>query len=209
MSAVSGLHGRRPRLPVTSAAGAFAATVIVIAGLLAGMGWVYVLRGLHLLHAGPQIGDSLPLLQLAGYDSQPLLRIIVAWLLAGAIVGVALVGWPPARRFALAGLLGIVVLLLDSQISYALTRNLRVTDVLFTRAPGLGPLIEALVFALGSCLPGALAGRQRGGGGHRRSLVTLWTRFDDLGLGGGEHREGAEHGGDRQPVAKGRPRASA
>ena len=55
----------------------------VLVGLLAGYGWLYVLRGLGWLGAGPAVGDALPLLQLAGFDGQPLLRVVVAWLLAG------------------------------------------------------------------------------------------------------------------------------
>ena len=68
----------------------------VLVGLLAGFGWLYVLRGLDWLGVGPRIADALPLLQLAGFDGQPLLRVVVAWVLAGALAGVLSARCAPA-----------------------------------------------------------------------------------------------------------------
>lgn len=208
MSAIAGVGGSPRRAPASVIGATFAASVIVLTGLLAGTGWLFVFRGLRWLKLGPRISDSLPLLQLAGFDGQPLLRVIVAWLLAGALVGVALVRWAPARRLAVVGLLALVLLLLASQASYALARNLRFTDILFTRAPGAGPVLEALALAAGSCLPGATT-RRHHRGARRWSLVSAWTRFDDRGLGGGQHRDGAQDDGDRQQMDDHRPRTSA
>jgi hypothetical protein len=160
-----------------------AEALIVVAGLLAGFGWLYVLRGLGWLGLGPRIADSLPLLQLAGFDGQPALRVIVAWVLAGALAGVALRGVPAGRRVALTVILGLALLLIGSQAAYALTRNLPFTSVLFSRAPGFGPVLEGLAFAAGSALPRPLAGRQRLGAG--RSLLSRLGGFDDRRLRGG------------------------
>lgn len=178
-------------------AGATLAFVLaVVIGLLAGDGWLYLLRDAGWLGAGPKVGESLPLLQLAGFDAQPLLRLAVAWLLAGALTGLALVWVRPAPRAVLAGSLALLLLLAGSQAAYALTRNLRFTDILFTRSPGLGPWLEALLFAVGggSARRSILRG-QRSGAGPRgvRRLVGL----RDLGLRGSELRHAGQHDRDR------------
>jgi len=173
--------------------------VVLIAGLLAGTGWLYVLRGLHWLRLGPRIADSLPLLQLAASDGQPLLRVLVAWILAGAFTGVALMEVAPLRRLAVALGVALVVLLLASQASYALARNVAFSATVFSRAPGLGPVIEACAFALGCALPRA-ADRGQREGRRRRSLVSLISGFDDRGVSGGEDRHAGQYDRDRQPV---------
>lgn len=133
-----------------------------IVGVLTGYGWLYLLRDAGWLSAGPRVVDSLPLLQLAGFDGQPLAAVVVAWLLAGALSGVISVRVSPARRALAAGLLGLVLLLLASQASYALARNLRFGAILLTRSPGPGPWLEALMFAIGCALPrGPILGRSR------------------------------------------------
>jgi hypothetical protein len=187
---------------------AVAAVLIVLAGLLAGTGWLYVFRGLHWFGLGPRVGDSLPLLQLAGFDGQPLVRVVLAWLLAGGLAGVALIGVRPLRRSLFAGALCLLVLLVASQSAYALARNVRLSDILFDRSPGLGPVVEALLFAFGCLLPGSLARGQRPGA-RRRSLVSVMTGFDDRGLGGGEHRHAPQDDGDRQQVGERHSGASA
>jgi hypothetical protein len=194
--------------PFDAFGSAIAAVLIVLVGLLAGTGWLYVFRGLHWFGLGPRVGDSLPLLQLAGFDGQPLLRVAVAWLLAGGLAGVALIRVHPLRRSLFAGVLCLVVLLLASQGAYALARNVRLSGIVFSRSPGLGPVVEAIVFALGCLLPGSLARRQRPGT-RRRSLVTLMTGFDDRGLRGGEHRDAAQDDGDRHYVGERHSGASA
>ena len=183
---------RAPLRAVALAAGAAAFVLAVVLGLLAGFGLLYVLRGLGWMASGPRVGDALPLLQLAGFDGQPLLRLAVAWLLAGGMVGLALVRTPPVRRALCAGLLGLVALLVASQAADALTRNLRFSVVLTGRTPGLGPWLEAAGFTLGCLLPRRLVGQRRvsrdpGGG--------LWGA-GHLGLGPGQHRDAAENDGN-------------
>jgi hypothetical protein len=155
-TATSPLRARSGRVVI----GALAPSAMV-AGLLAGLGWLYLLRGLHWLRFGPTVHDALPLLALAGFDGQPLARVVVAWLLAGALTGVALRRLDPGRRLVFSALMAAAVLLLAAQASYALTRNLRLADVLWSHAPRGGPVLEALVFALGCALPRRLPGGER------------------------------------------------
>ena len=136
---------------------------------------------------------------------------MVAWLLAGLIAGVALIGLRTrAARGAWPGRWRWWLLLLASQAAYALARNLRFSDVVFSRRPGLGPVLEALVFArrLRARCPGASRGDRRERVGALAGSVTL----DGLGqphLSGGEHRDAAEHDRDREPVGDERRRARA
>lgn len=211
---------------VPRAAGAVGVTVggilVLMVSLLAGYGWLYALRGLHWFGAGPAAGDALPLLQLAGFDGQPVVRIVVAWLPAGLIAGVALLGVRPRRRVVLLGPAALVLLLAASQAAYALTRNLRFSDILLSRRPGLGPVLEAVVLTAGCALP-RRRGRDRRGS---RSRATRWSRqarpnrpggrgspdarggprdrrlqgVGKLGLRGGEHRHAGEHDPDRGHV---------
>lgn len=165
------------------AGGAALALLVIVVGLFAGTGWVYVLRGLGWLDVGPRIADSLPLLALASFDGQPLLRVIVAWLLAGVLVGIALMRMSPGRRGLVTGVLGLVILLVAAQAADALTRNLNFGQTLFSHWPGLGPILEALAFAAGSALPGVVTDRHRHGLG--RALLERVGGIGHRGLRGG------------------------
>lgn len=175
--------------------------VIALAGLLAGFGWLYVLRGLGWFGLGPRVADSLPLLQLASFDGQPALRVLVAWVLAGALAGVALAGVRPRWRVILTGMLGLVILLVASQAAYALARNLPFWHVLFSRTPGFGPVLEAIAFAAGSALPGAVGQWERVR--MRRPVAARLGGLGDLRLRGGEHRDAGQHDRDRDQVRGG------
>ncbi len=148
---LGGLESSRPTLVMASGAIAVGPALLLCA--MAGLGLLYALRGLHWFSIGPPISDSLPLLQLAGFDGQPLARVIVAWLAAGVIIGAVLIRLDPLPRSVLVGLLGVLILLLASDASYALTRNLGLGGVLLDRAPGLGPWVEGLLLTIGSALP--------------------------------------------------------
>jgi hypothetical protein len=186
--------------------GSVASAVIIVAGLLAGTGWLYLLRGLHWLRVGPRIPDALPLLQLAASDGQPLLRVLVAWILAGALTGVAMAEVGPSRRAALALAIALGVLLGASQASYALARNVAFSSTVFSRTPGLGPVLEACAFALGCWLPRP-ADRGQRPRARRWSLVSVISGLDDRGVGGGERRHAGQDTGDRQPVQHARDSA--
>jgi hypothetical protein len=152
-AAVAGGAGRAAGL---AARGAGMAVALLI-GLLAGVGWLYVLRGLGWLDLGPRVNDALPLLQLPGFDAQPLARVAVAWISAGAVAAIPLVRVSRPRRALIAWLTVTALLLLASQASFALARNLRLGDVVSSRSPGLGPWLEGLLFAVGCALPGPKA----------------------------------------------------
>ena len=134
--------------------------------------------------------------------------MVVAWTVAGLIAGVALSGQARWRRIAVVGPVSLVGLLLASQAAYALARNLKFSDVVFSRRPGLGPFLEALVFTAACAL---VPRRSRGDGGspwRRRRVVAL----DGLGqaqLGGRENGDAAEDDRDREPVSDQRRRTRA
>jgi hypothetical protein len=158
---------RRRRVTASSLAAladAAGATLAVVVGLVIGFGWTYVFRGFGWLSFGPRVGDALPLLQLAGFDAQPLARVFLAWLLAGAVVGVALGRMPAPRRTVLALALAVPALLVASQAANAVARNLRFDDVLWHRRPGIGPWVEGLLLAVGCALAGRISrSRHRSG----------------------------------------------
>ncbi len=131
-------------------------TAALVLCLLCGLGLLYLLRGARIVAIGSPVSDSLPLLQLAGFDAEPLLPIAVAWLAAGIILGLVPLRIDPLRRALAAGSLGLVLLLLASDAAFALARNLRFSHALWHRTPGLGPWLEALLFAAGAALPGLL-----------------------------------------------------
>ncbi len=177
----------------------FGVLLAVLIGLLTGFGWLYLLRHAGLLRAGPKVGDSLPLLQLAGLDSEPLPAVVAAWILAGGLTGVATVRLSPGRRALAAGLIALALLMLASQASYALTRNLRFSDVLLHRTPGTGPWLEALVFALACALPRrSVLGRA--GRGRGRPVRSGRGPLSYLGLRGRELRNTGQYEGNREYV---------
>ena len=135
--------------------------LLLALSLLAGFGLLYGLRGLHWLTVGPRIGDSLPLLQLAGFDGQPLVRVAAAWLPAGMIFGLALIQVKSLSVVITTGVMGVLLLLFASDAAYALADNLRLSHVLSVHAPGAGPWWEGLLFAVGTMLPRGIARWQR------------------------------------------------
>jgi hypothetical protein len=180
--------------------------VTAVLGVLTGYGWLYLLRDLGWFSAGPRIGDSLPLLQLASADGQPLLALAVAWLVAGVLAGLVSVRRSPRWRVLVLGLIALAVLLIAAQASYALARNLRFRDVLLTQGPGLGPWLEALIFTLGCALPrrGVLRwsgwGRNRRLGGGPGPLGHLGLSAGELGHAAQHHGDGDQVNGDRRGI---------
>ncbi|HET9718877.1 MAG TPA: serine hydrolase [Solirubrobacteraceae bacterium] len=172
-------EGFRVRKTGASAAGALLGTVASLIGVMVTIGLAYTLRGEGLLAAGPRVPDALPLLQLAGFDAQPLLRITVAAALAGLAVGLALTRIDRPRRIMIVGLASLLLLLIGSDASFALARNLRFERVLLNRTPPLGPWLEAVLLSAASALPGpggALNGVIRGS-------TDRWRNGQMTGLG--------------------------
>lgn len=188
---------RRPRLAATfgfalrpsptraarAAARALLAGVTVVAAVLAGVGWLYALRGFGWFAAGTHIGDALPLLQLAAADAQPLLRIALAWIVAGLVAGLALRRAARPWRVLIAGAPAVIMLLLASQASYALARNLNFTHILWSRSAGLGPWVEAALFAAGSCLPARSRASDRGATALQVNRVSRIRPMEEFGRG--------------------------
>jgi len=165
-------HALRTLVAITAGV---AIVLLLLLCLLAGTGLLYGLRGLRWFNVGARIRDSLPLLQLAGFDGQPLARVAAAWVPAGMIFGIALIRVKPLRRTAIAGMLGLLVLLFVSDAAFALARNLPLRQVLSDRVPGFGPSLEALLFAAGSALPRPFARFPRP---RSATSVTQHNRFD-------------------------------
>jgi enterochelin esterase-like enzyme/drug/metabolite transporter (DMT)-like permease len=139
------------RVPRTLARLLFGGLVLMSCSLIA-IGLLYTLRQLRWLAFGPAIPDALPLLQLAGFAGQPLARVVVAGLVAGAVLGLALTRVSRPRRLFLAAVLAPLLLLAASDASYAVARNLPLDHVLLDQAPGVGPWLEGLLLAAGSVL---------------------------------------------------------
>ena len=152
---------RRTTRAVGAALLGVGALVLLLLTLLSGFGLLYGLRGLHWLAVGPRVGDALPLLQLAGYDGQPLARVAAAWLAAGLIFGLALIQVSSRRLVLTTSVVGVLLLLFASDAAYALADNLRLSHVLWVRAPAVGPWFEGLLFAVGSTLPRWIVRLQR------------------------------------------------
>jgi hypothetical protein len=164
--------------------------LILPTAVLAALGWTYQFRQLGWLNLGPRAGDALPLLQLAGFDGQPIARLLLAWVAAGTVAGFVLARVSRARRGLLAAVFSAMLLAACSEASFALSRNLRLGAVLGSREPGAGVWIESALFAAGCLLPrasGLLAMRRR----------FSETRLRHIALSRGEHRHAAEHQHER------------
>lgn len=94
------------------------------AAAAAGLGWLYLLRKTGLLALGPSLHGALPLQQLAGNDAQPLLRLAVAWLPAGAAAWLAAARIGRLRHpVALAGTVAGVVVIVTASASDAIANG--------------------------------------------------------------------------------------
>lgn len=145
-----------------SAARLLAGGVVVTGSALAGVGWLYLLTKTAATAEGPRLGGALPLQQLAGDAGQPVSRIVLAWLPAGALGATALSALRAARRPALTvGALTGATLLLTGAASDAIANS----DPFASRlAPQLGR--PGLLAAVGLATAGAAAvarSRQKSG----------------------------------------------
>jgi hypothetical protein len=124
------------------------------------MGWLYLLRDLGLLGAGPKLSGALPFEQLARADDQPLLRVVFAWLPAGAVAGLALARsgatHPVRRGLALAGLCLVVLVLTGAVADAVAISSSDVAGRLPDQATHAGMWTETALVVIGS-----LAARSR------------------------------------------------
>jgi hypothetical protein len=148
VAAVAGLRGL-----------ALVATVIAV--VLAGVGWLYLLRDSGALSGGPALAEALPLQRLAGNAAQPIGRIAVAWLPAGLVAGVLLVRAGFARRMPRAALLFALtaaLLMLLGGVSDAITES-DPLGAFMSAQPGRAAIwTAAALLALGAAVP---RGRRR------------------------------------------------
>jgi len=136
-----------------------AGALLVLLSVFVGIGLLYAIRGLGWAPAGPSVPDSLPLLALAHHDGQPLARVALAWVAAGVAFGLLTRWIAPRRRTLVALLPTLILLIVASDASSALSENLRLSAVLSNRVPPSGALFEALLFAAGAAVPGLAVGR--------------------------------------------------
>ena len=103
-----------------------AAVLVVIVAVAAGVGWLYLLRDLHAVDVGRSFAGALPLERLARADAQPLGRLVVAWVPAGLVAGLALgaigVGTRAGRALAVAPV-ALLTVFLTSAASEAVTAS--------------------------------------------------------------------------------------
>jgi hypothetical protein len=159
-------HHRAADHRVLRVAGASLAWVVAVVAVVAGVGWLYLLRDNGALAAGPKLAGALPLEELAGRGAQPLLRMAVAWLPAGFAMGAALALGTRLRTVWVAvstAVLAFLILGSTTTASEAVSRNEMFVQHLRSSLMRAG-LWAAVGFAvIGSLLAVAALGRSRGG----------------------------------------------
>ena len=136
----------------------------VVIAVVAGTGWLYLLREFHGLAAGPRFDGALPLQRLARGDAQPLLRMIVAWLPAGLALGASLAvltRLPRWGRVLCAAFGSAVLLLLASAVSDAIAENDSVGSHVSNAFSRDGVWLAVGLVALGVLIAPAWSGRVR------------------------------------------------
>ena len=115
---------------------------------------MYLLRAAGLLPYGPDVPGALPLQQLAGSDAQPLLRLAVAWIPAGALAGLALrgAGLGTLVDVALTAVAAAVLLMVVGAISDAATVSGAVTSHVTGQFTREGTWVAAGLMACGALL---------------------------------------------------------
>jgi hypothetical protein len=139
---------------------ALVATVVV--AVLAGIGWLYLLRDSGLLGGGPALAEALPLQRLAGDAAQPLGRMVVAWLPTGLVAGALLARAGFDRRELRAALLfagAAALLMVLSGVSDAITESDPLGSHMGAQPGRAAIWTAAALLALGAAVP---PGRRRG-----------------------------------------------
>jgi hypothetical protein len=127
---------------------------VAIFATAAGVGWLYLLRHFGALDAGPGINEALPLQRLAGEAAQPLLRLVVAWLPAGIVAGLAMraAGVGRAARGVVAFAGCALLLLVAGAASDALTANETVRAHVGSQPERAATWVAAGLMALGAVI---------------------------------------------------------
>jgi hypothetical protein len=137
-----------------------AALVAALGAVATGIGWLYVMRNAGLLTAGPQVPEALPLQRLAGGSTEPLARLVVAWLPAGLVCGLVLaaVGFRRVIRAALMFTTTAILLLALGAAADAVTANEPIRSHVSEQPGRLATWVAAGLVALGAAL---VPGRRR------------------------------------------------
>jgi hypothetical protein len=138
--------------------------LLVVAAVCAGVGWLYLLRDDGVLASGPVMTGALPLEELAGAGSQPLLRMALAWLPAGLAAGLALALCTRMRATFVAlssGAVTFVILFLTTAASEAVSRNERVSTHLVPALNRTGVWAATALVIVGALLAAAPARARR------------------------------------------------
>lgn len=133
--------------------------------VVAGVGWLYLLRGVGALGIGPKIAGALPLEQLAGGAAQSLLRLVVAWVPAGVAAGLALaIGTrlSPSRRAAALALLAWVLLVVTGAASDAAAISASVQSHLPAQLTRAGTWVAVALMTGGALLEGRRGAHRAG-----------------------------------------------
>jgi hypothetical protein len=140
-----------------------AAFVLALAALFAGVGILYLIHQTGAFGLGPRVHHALPLEQLAGKDSQPLFHVMIAWVPAGFVAGLAwitLTRFGTVARTASLTVLAAVILLLAGAISDSVAVNDPLSPHLAPQLGRGGTWIAVALFALGSLCAGLLPPRR-------------------------------------------------
>jgi uncharacterized membrane protein (Fun14 family) len=141
---------------------ALAGWLVAVLAVPAGIGVLYLERRLAVLDLGPRIPGALPLQQLAGGEDQPLLRLVVAWVGAGALAGLALGHATRARplpALALLGALSLGLLLAAGAGADAVAVSDRVAPHLLPQLHRAATWVSTLLLLVGAGLSSRLARR--------------------------------------------------
>ena len=130
--------------------------LMALAALFAGIGELYLIRDAA-LGIGPEVHRALPLEQLAGKDAQSLLHLVIAWVPAGFVAGLALASLTRlgsvARTISLAAL-AAAVLLLAGALSDSIAVNDPLSPHLVPQLSRAGIWVAVALFAAGSACAG-------------------------------------------------------
>jgi hypothetical protein len=153
IAAQRSLEAASSRRTLATALRVTVAGLIALGALIAGVGALYLMRGISLLAIGPDVRGALPLQQLAGGEAQPLFRMVLAWVPAGFVAGLAfaaLTGLSPFARTASLAALGAFVLLLAGAAADAIAITDPLGPHLLPQLARVGTWTAVALFAVGS-----------------------------------------------------------
>lgn len=141
-------HRGRPSRAAAASGRALLTILVALLGVVAGVGWLYLIRNSGRLGSGPNVSGALPLQQLAGNATQPLVRMLAAWIPVGLATGWALgrlVGVSRAPRAVTVALLALLALGAAGAASDAIAVNQRFSDHVSHQLSSPGIWIAALL----------------------------------------------------------------